>query len=1014
MSPAEADADGGRVAIIGMSGRFPGASNVEAFWRNVRDGVESITFFTPEELRAAGVPEALMARPGYVPARAVLADVELFDARLFGYSAREAEVIDPQQRLFLECAWEAIEQAGYDPARCGGRIGAYAGSSISTYVLNLYTNRRLQEAVGLHQLLLGNDKDHLTLRAAHKLNLRGPCVTVQTTCSTSLVAVHLACQSLLTYQCDMALAGGVTVAVPQTSGYLHLREGIYSPDGRCRAFDARAAGTVGGNGAGAVLLKRLADAIADRDTIHAVILGSAINNDGALKVGYTAPSVDGQVDVIAEALAAAEVSADTISYVETHGTATGLGDPIEVAALQQAFGGAVTPAGCAIGSVKTNVGHLDAAAGVAGLIKTVMALRERILPPSLHFETPNPRIDFGRFRVNTCPTPWETGGGPRRAGVSAFGIGGTNAHVVLEEAPPAPLAAPGRPRQLLVLSAPTPTALEAMATNLATHIEDHAGADLADVAHTLQVGRRLFSHRLAVVCGTDGEAVAGLRSRDPRRVVDAVQDGSDRPVAFLFPGQGSQRVGMGEPLYLGEPVFRDVVDDCAGRLSPHLGADLRDALYPAHAAPAEAEARLRQTAMAQPALFVVEYALARTWMALGVRPGSMIGHSVGELVAACLADVLSLDDALALVAARGRLVQSLPGGAMLGVPLSEERLRELLAGGLSIAAVNGLELCVVSGPEEAVARQEAALAAMGVPARRLRTSHAFHSAAMDPVLPELTELARRLRLRPPRIPYISDVTGTWITEAEATGPEYWARHLRSPVRFADGLRALRGELDPVLLEVGPGETLCTLARRQGTGTAPAVVASLPDRAAGPGEGLEAALGRLWAAGAGVDWALHHSAPRWRVPLPTYPFERQRYWVTPGPAALDGNGAAPPVQPEQHARPEMRTGYVEPRTEVERQVADIWREALGLERVGAEDSFMELGGHSLLATQVTFRLREIFQVDLGLERLFELDTVAGLAGAIEEALIAEVERLSDEDVERLTRAAAAPVTTRGET
>ncbi len=876
------------IAIIGMAGRFPGARNLDEFWQNLRDGVESITFFTDEEAIAAGVDPALVKNPHYVKANGVLEDVDLFDAAFFGFNPREAEIMDPQHRLFLECAWEALENAGYDPETFDGLIGVYAGASLSTYLLfHLLPNRELVESLHSDQLAIGNGRDYLPTRVSYKLNLRGPSVNVQTACSTSLVAVHLACQALLNYECDIALAGGVSVDVPQKRGYLYLEGGISSPDGHCRAFDARAQGTVGGNGVGIVVLKRLEDALADGDTIHAVIKGSAINNDGSLKVGYTAPSVEGQAEVIATAQALAGVDPETITYIEAHGTGTALGDPIEIAALTQVFRAGTQARGfCAIGSVKTNIGHLDAAAGVAGLIKTVLALKHRMIPPSLNFERPNPQIDFEHspFYVNTRLRAWEppAEGIPRRAGVSSFGIGGTNAHVIVEEAPPAEPSGPSRPWQLLLLSARTDSALEAATANLARHLKEHPDLNLADVAYTLQVGRHAFDYRRMVVCRDREEAVSALEGLDPRQVRTAFCEPGERPIAFMFTGQGAQYPNMAQELYRVEPTFREQVDRCADLLRPHLGFDLRDLLYPDDGALDEAAERLRQTAITQPALFVIEYALAHLWMEWGIRPQAMIGHSIGEYVAACLAGVFSLEDALALVAARGQMMQSLPGGAMLSLPLSEEEVRPLLNEALSLAVINAPNLCVVSGPTEAIEALESRLAEQKVAYRRLHTSHAFHSPMMEPILERFARRVAQVDLRPPQIPFLSNVTGTWITPEEATDPHYWARHLRQTVRFADGVGELLKEPARILLEVGPGRTLSTLVRRHPDWTPDRVV--LPslrhpkDRESDVAF-LLSTLGRLWLAGVSVDWSgFYAHETRRRLPLPTYPFQRQRYWI----------------------------------------------------------------------------------------------------------------------------------------
>jgi len=875
------------IAIIGMAGRFPGAKNVEAFWQNLRNGVESISRFSDEELQAAGVDAALLRHPSYVKAGVVLDDVEMFDAAFFGYTPREAELMDPQHRLFLECAWEALEKSGYDAERCRGPIGVFAGASMNSYLLfNLIPSGVIESARSL-QAVLGNNADFLTTRVSYKLNLKGPSFDVQTSCSTSLVAAHLACQSLLNGECDLALAGGVSISVPQRTGYLYQEQGIYSPDGHCRAFDAQAQGTAGGRGAGVVVLKRLADAVADGDFIFAVIKGSAINNDGADKIGFTAPSVAGQTQVIAEALAVAGVDPETVGYIETHGTGTPLGDPIEIEALTQAFRAATNKAGfCAIGAVKTNIGHLDAAAGVTGLIKTALALHHRELPPSLNYSQPNPKIDFSRspFYVNTKLAEWKNGPMPRRAGVSSFGMGGTNAHLVLEEAPLQKSASTSRPQQLLLLSAKTADALENAAANLAAHLQKFPPLDLADAAFTLQIGRKTFAHRRMLVCRDLADAVEALQAADSKRVVTQFYDEKTPAVAFMFPGQGAQFVNMGAELYQTEPKFREQMDRCAELLQPHLNLNLREIIYPKAIGAETAADQLRQTCLTQPALFTVEYALAQLWMSWGIQPQAMIGHSIGEYVAACLAGVMTLEEALTLVARRGRLMQDLPGGAMLSVPLPAAEIEALLDGRLALAAVNEPQSCVVSGCFEAVDEFEARISQKVAGCRRLQTSHAFHSAMMDGILDEFTATVRRIQLEPPRVPYVSNLTGSWITEKDATDPNYYARHLRQTVRFAAGVQTLLQEPNRVLLEVGPGRTLSTLAERQrdkrGTQT---VVASMrhPNDQQSDVAFILNALGRLWLAGSEVNWdGFYAHEQRRRLPLPTYPFERERYWIEP--------------------------------------------------------------------------------------------------------------------------------------
>ncbi|MEM7584080.1 MAG: amino acid adenylation domain-containing protein [Acidobacteriota bacterium] len=901
------------VAIIGMAGRFPGARDVDELWRNVRSGVESISFFDEAEM-AGQVPAELLADERYVRARGVLDGAEDFDSDFFGFTPREAEVMDPQHRLFLECAQDALDNAGYDPSRYGGKIGLFAGVGMSSYLLHV-GEQRLAAVAGSYQAFISNDKDFVPTRVSYKLDLRGPSVNVQTACSSSLVAVHMACQSLAAGESDMALAGGITVRVPQTQGYLHEPGSILSPDGHCRAFDAQAGGTVLGNGTGIVVLKPLEAALAEGDRVLAVVKGSAINNDGGQKMGYTAPSVEGQAEVIRGAHAAAGVSPASIDYVEAHGTGTELGDPIEVAALTQAFNTEEGTSRCALGSVKTNIGHLDTAAGIAGLIKTVQALRHGELPPSLHFERPNPRLDLGDspFRIQQTRETWSRDDQPRRAAVSSFGIGGTNAHVILEQAPsreeaPQEVSPPSQPplqpssadtahpSQLLLISARTASALEASTRRLAERLRTPEAPSLgesealADIAYTLQVGRRHFDHRRWLIADSRESAAEALEARDSAAVRTAIKTRAGRRIVMLFSGQGAQYVDMGRQLYDTEPVFRRQLDACADRLTVELGLDIREIIYsnPPETGRQTTDHRLRDTRIAQPSLFALEVAVARQWMAWGVQPAAMLGHSIGELVAATLAGVFSLEDALSLVAKRGRLMAEQPEGAMLGVAIAEHDLLPLLGEDLQIAAINGPKDCVVSGPSDAIAALESRLEA-GAPEARcqpLHTSHAFHSAMMRPAIRPWVDALDRYVLSPPRIPFVSNLTGDWIRSDQATDPEYWGRHLVEPVRFADGLATVTEE-PAVLLEVGPGHALSNLARSAARSRQQAVVAlsSLPHPKARHDTllHLDQTLGQLWGAGADIDWAQVHGQRRpyrRRVELPSYPYERQRYWLEP--------------------------------------------------------------------------------------------------------------------------------------
>ncbi|HVQ92032.1 MAG TPA: SDR family NAD(P)-dependent oxidoreductase [Mycobacteriales bacterium] len=883
------------IAIVGLACRVPGAGDAREFWRNLVDGVESVTFTSLDEQRALGRPDHLVDDPAYVPAAPVLAGFDEFDAALFDMTRREAQLADPQHRLFLELAYTALQDAGYDPARYPGDVGVYGGTGTDDYQWQyVRANPKVLAASGGLSTSVGNNPDYVATLVSYKLNLRGPSFTLHTACSTSLVAFHLACEALRNGECDMALAGGVCIELPHGGGYVYHDGGITSPDGHCRPFDARAAGTVWGSGGGMTVLKRLADAIADRDDIRAVVLGNAVNNDGAAKVGFTAPSKDGQAQVVGQALGLAGIDPRTVTYVEAHGTGTALGDPIEVAALSSVYARDTTDRGwCGIGSVKSNLGHLSQAAGVVGLIKTVLAMQHGVLPPTLHYEQPNPAIDFdaGPFYVNAVRSRWRTGGGPRRAAVSSFGIGGTNAHVVLQQAPELdrPRGEP-RPAHLLPVSARTPTALAAAVDRLAAHLREHPDAELADVSYTLRTGRVGYPHRAVVVAHDAADAAAALADR--KRLHTAAGAGAPR-VAFLFSGQGAQYAGMGAELYRHEPAFRAAVDECADVLAGELGADLRDLLFADEDGRADADAQLGRTEFTQPALFTIEYALARLWQSWGVQPDGMIGHSIGEYVAATLAGVFRLPDALRLVATRGRLMQSMPPGAMLAVPRDETEIAGTLPAGLALATVNGPGTCVVAGPAELVQEFADRLRAGGIRGKTLRTSHAFHSPMMEPVLAEFAAAVAGTERRAPALPFLSNVTGDWITDQDATDPDYWARHLRSTVRFGDCLGRLLADGSWALLECGPGRQLTGLARLQAPKDGLPPLPSLP----GPGErtgdlaALLTAAGRLWTVGVPVA-AEAVGGTGWRVPLPAYPYERARHWVDPDPAA----GAGPVAEP----------------------------------------------------------------------------------------------------------------------
>ena len=889
------------IAIVGMAARLPGAPTIADYWKNLRDGVESVKTYTREELLEAGESEEAIDHPAYVPAGAPLQGVELFDPELFGFSPKEAGILDPQHRQFTEVCWEALENACHPPDRIEGNVGVFAGVGMGAYfAFNILNNRELVDSVGLFLLRhTGNDKDFLATRVSYLLDLKGPSVNVQTACSTSLVATHLGVQSLLSGEVDFAIAGGVTIEVPHRRGYIYKEGEVLSPDGHCHAFDHRGQGTVFGSGAGAVVLRRATEALEDDDHIHAIIRGTAINNDGASKVGYLAPSVDGQAAAMAEAYAVADVSAETIDYVECHGTGTYMGDPIEVSGLTQAFRQTTEEKGfCRIGSVKTNIGHLDTAAGVASLIKVALSLQNAQMPPSLNFESPNPNIDFENspFVVNSELTPWKRRGHPRRGAVNSLGVGGTNAHAVLQEAPKRkPGSKSKKSHQLLMINGRTRKAVEGNAQRLADHLEAHPELDLADVAYTLHVGRKLMDNRRVVAVSSHEEAIKLLRDNDRQRVFTHAKVGDSPKTVFMMPGGGAHYGAMGRDLYASEPVYKEWIDRGVELLKKKKGLDLKAYLVPAAGKEAEAAEYLDGFPQQLPAIFIVSYAMAKLLESRGVKPDAFIGHSLGENTAACLAGIFQYEETLELVHLRASLQGTIEGGGVTSVQLGKEALQPYLDElGLDLAGENTPELCTVSGPVEALEALERQLEAKEIDARRVNVPVPAHSRMFDSILDEFRDFLKTMKLAKPKIPVISNHTGTWLTDEEATSPDYWARHLRGTVRFAEGMKTLLEEEQNIYLEVGPGRMLSSLARQQ-PDASPALPAIStmrhPDQKVHDGAWLLTALGRLWASGHGLDVAnLWKGERRLRVELPTYAFQHSAFWIEPSAGA----GAARPA------------------------------------------------------------------------------------------------------------------------
>ncbi|WP_164546878.1 polyketide synthase [Variovorax sp. 3P27G3] len=976
------------VALIGTAGRFPGAADVEQFWDNLVAGRDTISFFDDATLDA-GIGEALRSDPAYVRARGVIDGIEDFDAAFFGIGPKEAQLMDPQQRVFLEICWECLERAGYVPDAAPGPVGVYAGMYNATYhQRHVSTRPDLVEPVGEFQVMLANEKDYITTRVANRLNLTGPAVSVHTACSTSLVAVAHAFHALRTGQCYMALAGGASVTCPPRSGYLYNEGSMLSPDGHTRSFDAQARGTVFSDGAAVVLLKRLADAQADGDTIYAVLRSACVNNDGGAKASFTAPSVDGQAAVIRAALAAADVDARSISYVEAHGTATPMGDPIEVEALAVAYAEHTDALGyCTLGSVKSNVGHMVTAAGAAGLIKTALALYHEQIPPTVHFSAPNPSIDFARtpFHVTASLQPWLRADQPRRAGVSSFGVGGTNAHVIVEEAPPRPASLAATGDQVLPLSARSEAALAVAAAQLASHLEAHPGLPLADVAHTLAVGRKAHAFRRAVVADNAAEAIAALRDAGSSCSTSGRTSSRAPQLVLMFPGQGAQYAGMGRNLHANDPVFAAAFDDCMAAFEGATDFDLRERMF------SDDPQSLAPTAATQPAIFTLEYALARRLLALGARPHALIGHSVGEFVAAVIAGVMRLEDAARLVARRGALMQAQPAGAMLSVRMGAAQLLDRLGPQLSLAAENGPTACVAAGPFDAIAALQSALEADGIPSRPLQTSHAFHSAMMDAAIAPFEALVDKVALRAPQTPIYSTLTGKPLEDAEATSPAYWARHLRGTVRFSPAVRCAMAQTEsPLFVEAGPRNMLATLVRQHGAGSVVSLLHTEPGGPADEARTLRLALGRLWTCGAEVELSrLSARAGAQRVRLPTTPFERKRCWVDIAPAiapsaatatAPVATAVAPPAPfvPPVFLEPIVTAATPSPLppssggSSVDTRLRALFEDISGLDMAQAEGQapFGELGLDSLTLTQAATQIKKHFKVNLSFRQLME--------------------------------------------
>lgn len=1006
---------GFEIAVIGVAAQVPGAKNVEAYWDDLINGKECIARFTDSQLRLSGVSKELIENPNYVNAKGIIHEVEFFDGLFFGFNANEVNVLDPQTRIFFECVWQALEDAGYDPYTYKKSIGLYGGASNNLGWLAMTAQKDDTGVNPLYSKFLRN-KDMLCSLVSYKLNLNGPVVSLSTACSTSLVAIHEACQALLSGECSIAIAGGVTVNLPNIAGYLYEEGLIVSPDGHVRAFDEKAQGTVYSDGAGAVILKPLEDALEDNDNIHAIIKGSAINNDGNQKIGFAAPSARGQMKVIRDAIKASDVAPESITFVETHGTGTPVGDPIEVEALSKAFNTEKREY-CAIGSVKSNIGHLDAAAGVVGFIKAVLSLKHKMIPPSINFEKPNPLIDFANspFYVNKTLKEWKSSDGPLRAGVSAFGVGGTNAHVILEEAPRREVSSEGLSKELLILSARTQASLDNMALQLADFIEEYPEVNFSDLCYTLQTGRAQFDLRVGIVCSGKADGISRLRT--PLNPLLANKDRNKS--VFMFAGEGSQYRDMGRGLYDKEPVFREELDKCFNYLKGRTLCDLKEIMYGGNS-DNSGEVHITDSSVSEIITFIFEYALGRLFFRWGMKPDAMVGYGVGEYAAACLAGTFSLEDALDVLLLRTELIQSMAQVNMLEVALPEGKLSEYINSHLSVASLKSSDLSVLSGEAGAVEAAVKKLEAEGVEYKILPAASACQSRRMNQVVPRFLEKLQQIQLNKPEIPLLSNVTGAWIPKQELVKPEYWCKHLCETIRFNTALDELLSTGDYVFIEIGPGKTLNKLVEQHREYAHQRILINSVREEKQDVEDdthLWQQISRIWCAGLKVDWEkVHKDSQRQKVSLPYYSFDRQAYWFEGDPyAILNGQksgapatsmgqkGTASEKEQQLYPRPVLESVYEEPETEVEIKLAGIWQSILGFAGIGVEDSFFELGGNSLDATIITNLIHKEFDIKISLGDVIRKFTIREQGRYIEdmqnekyelqelEAILAEIEQ-----------------------
>jgi len=983
------------VAIIGMAGKFPKAHNIHEFWSNLVEGRDCISKFTTEELIEAGESTELIAHPDYVAAKGILKDSLSFDASFFGYSPAEAATIDPQQRLFLETCWSALEDGAAIKYRSSVPIGVFGSASMSTYLLDcMAKDPSINTRYDSFQLLLGNDKDFLTTRVSFKLNLTGPSIVVQTACSSSLTATHLACQSLKDGECDLALAGGVSLNFPQKKGYLFKQGMVLSPDGKCRPFDDNAKGTVEGTGVGVVLLKRLEDALEDGDHIYAVIHGTACNNDGVEKIGYTAPSLDGQAAVINETLQYAGIHPENITYIEAHGTGTPLGDPIEISALSRAFSEQTAKTGfCAIGSVKSNIGHLNAAAGIASLIKVALSIKNKMLPASINFSKPNQKINFENtpFYVNKELKDWEQSKGTARfAGLSSFGIGGTNVHMILSESPTNRSLAEKNRRQIVPVSAKSANSVTNYCKALRDYIDQNPKTSIMDLAYSLGTGREEFDKRIAFVASSTTELLSKLESAHDVKTVSM----DSKKVVWLFSGQGSQFEGMALELYVHQDIFREELDSCIGKLPASAPLKLiKKQLFGGTDEASLSSSHSYGTEIVQPALFIFEYSLAKMLQRLGMNADSYAGHSLGEFVAATLSGVFSLEDALRIVTQRGRLMATLKDGAMLAVYSNDQFVKELQSKfpKIDIAAINGSENSVFSGPSSEIQRLAKYCIECSVRHNLLNTNFAFHSRMVEPIMGDFEKAFDNIKLSSPKTEIFSNLTGQRADDLLMTNSDYWVDHLRKPVLFHEMIKNSLKDSDNIFVEIGPGNTLTSIVKS--TFQSQKALCLLPHvrSTVNQEEHFLETLSSLWQEGNSLDWSVFHkNSEKKIISIPTYQFERTEYSmldVREKPEKALSNASSN----EGLANPKLET--IEPESELELIIRQVWQNIFEIRAIGCTDNFMNLGGNSLIAIQMLSQIKKHLGVEVLISDFFENPTIRHLANIILE----KMEELSEEEL-----------------